>query len=257
VLGSTAIFFVTTFLTTPDSSRVAAVYPMMIFGMLTYFSYKAGSSWIQITEDGKEVVIIPCWYSRRLLGERGKTATIAPGSELFFVRRYAYGVPDGYFISVRTPGGTEQIMWNSQMEIFASRRRWNRIADEIDRRYGLRSRLITQIISSQGRQEAEWSQKSHRVRWTPAHLIFTAPAFSPFFGIAVGMLTRNPRTIAATGVLIWVIDAIVYWYIFRTMKPAEGRNLTTTLFVWTVQFVPFYTAMVFLTGIIMRNYSTH
>ena len=70
-----ASLFVITFITTPDSSRLALVYPTVILFLVAYFVHKGSLSWIRISADGKEIMKVPSWFARKLLGE-GRTVAL-------------------------------------------------------------------------------------------------------------------------------------------------------------------------------------
>src|ERR1017187_3551693 len=118
-----ASMFVWGYLTTSDSSRFGLVPPTVVLFCLAYFVHKASLSWIQISADGEELVKIPSWFARKLSGEK-RVGTSAPaGSELILCRRLAYGGVQGYYMLVRAPDGTEQVVWNDVTGV--TRGRWS------------------------------------------------------------------------------------------------------------------------------------
>lgn len=140
-----AVLFAIAFFGTSDSSRFAAVLPTVGLFTLAYFLDKASLSWIRISEDGKELVSVPSWYSRKLWGEDRVVGHIIPGSELLFCRKSAYGALDGYYVVLRTPGGPDQVLWNAESGI--RRRSWERVTQEIRELHQLDTRLVRQVVT--------------------------------------------------------------------------------------------------------------
>lgn len=239
------------FATTHDESRRALVYPMVIFGLLTYLSARAGLAWIRILGDGTEIMSVPCWYSRKLLGEKGEVAKIVPGSELVFCRRTAYGALDGYYVTLRTQDGSEQVLWNSINGI--SRRRRAQIAKEVEQRFGLHVRQIKQNATPGAVEETEWAATIEKRDWRNIGIAMMATLI-PFLGVPVRLLTGNEKVIALMGVTLWVCGVGTYWLIYRlNCIPLKSRdqNFALALVVWTMTYIPFYVIAVVGTRALM------
>jgi hypothetical protein len=244
-LISMASLFVITFLTTTDRARIIIVYPTVLLLLTAYFVRKGSLSWIRISADGTEMTRVPSWFARRLLGERASVTSLVPNSELILCRRLAYGGLDGYYMIARAPGGTEQVVWNDVTGV--SRRWWARIANEISERYGLKVRLVSQIVSDQGIAESEWTAQTDRANWRLLRLMI-GPALSPWFGVGARLITSNPRTIVLFGAVLWLISSAVFLYIYRTQQVSKKETPALAIFVWSVQFVSFYSVAVLVTG---------
>lgn len=232
--------FAVTFVTDRDASRVALVYPMVFLGLLTYLCLRAGLAWIRILGEGTEIVSVPCWYSRKLLGEKGKVAKIPPGSELVFCRRTAYGVLDGYYVTLRMQDGSEQVLWNSINGI--SRRRRTRIAKEVEERFGLHVRQIKQNATPGAFEETEWAATIEKRGWRNIGMAMVA-GLIPFLGVPVRLLTGNEKAIALVGVILWVCVTGMYWSLYRLNHVplnSKDQNFFLGLLVWTMSYIPFY-----------------
>jgi len=232
-----AVLFAIAFFDTGDSSRLALVVPTLTLFTLAYFLHKASLSCIRISEDGKEIVSVPSWYSRRLWGEHRVVGRIAPESELLFCRKSAYGGFDGYYVILRTPSTSDLVLWNAESGI--SRRFWERIAKDIREQHQLNARLVRQVVSNQGTQETEWTATSDKIMWKDLKWII-GPALFSWLGIPVRLFTPDPWTIALIGALLWIIGFSVLWYFYRTHQVAKEQSLATTTLVWTLQFAGLY-----------------
>lgn len=65
--------------------------------------------------------------------------------------------------------------------------------------------------------------------------------------------TSNLRTIASFGFLIYLMCVLAWWYVYRHVELPKGYSLATSLFLWTIQFAPMYTIVVFFTGAALRH----
>jgi len=248
--GVMTIAFASAIVTTHDPSRVAFVYPMALFCLLTYLSLRAGLAWIRIIGNGEEIVSVPCWYARKIFGEKGKTAKILPDSEVVFCRRMAYGTLDGYSIILRAKDGAEQVLWNSINGI--SRRRRMRIAEELEQRFKLRVRQVKQDVTPGSVEETEWTGEVDKRVWKNAGMAMI-PALMPFLGVAIRLLTANPTAIALAGLVLWICGAATYWLIFRISQVQRDQSLSLTIFAWTMTYIPFYLIAVFGTGALLKR----
>jgi hypothetical protein len=248
-----ASLLLVTFFTTPDKSRVSAVYPMVVLFLLAYAVHKGSLSWIRISTDQTEIVRVPSWFARRLLGE-GRTVTkIASGSELILCRRMAYGGLDGYYMIVRAPNGTEQIIWNDVTGV--SRRWWSRIAADIRQRYQLRVRLVSQTISTDGVEETEWTSETGKTNWKVLRVVIV-PGLSPWLGILVRYLTPSPTVIVLIGVVLWLIGSVSFLYVYSMKDVSREVSPALTIFVWTIPFAIFYVVGVLVTGSLMNHHGS-
>lgn len=248
--GVMAIVFASAIVTTHDPSRVAFVYPMALFCLLTYLSLRAGLAWIRIIGNGEEIVSVPCWYARKILGEKGKTAKVPPESELVFCRRTAYGTLDGYYITLRAKDGSEQLLWNSANGI--SWRRRMQIAKELEQRFKLHVRQVKQDVAPGGTEETEWTAEIDKRVWKNIGMALI-PALMPFLGIAVRLLTDDPKAIALMGVVLWICGAGTYWLLFRISRVQPDQHLALAIFVWTMTYIPFYLIAAFGTGVLLKR----
>jgi hypothetical protein len=150
----------------------------------------------------------------------------------------------------RAPDGTEQVVWNDVTGV--SRRWWARIANDIKERYPLRVRLVSQIVSDQGIAESEWTAQTDRANWRLARMMI-GPALSPWLGVGARLVTSNPRTIVLFGAVLWLISSAVFRYIYRTQQVSKKETPALAIFVWSVQFVSFYSVAVLVTGGVMNR----
>ena len=222
----------------------------VVLFVLAYFLHKASLSWIRISEDGKELVAVPSWYSRKLWGEHHVVGLITPGSELLFCRKSAYGAFDGYYVILRTPGGTDQVLWNAESGI--RRRYWERVAREIRELHHLHTRMVRQVVSDQGTQEASWTAESDKFPWKNLRLII-GPAIFPWLGIVVRLITPDPWKITLAGIFFWACGVSLFWYIYRSREVARDPGLATTALVWTLQFAGFYAATTLATNAFLHR----
>lgn len=248
--GFMAIMLASAIMTTHDPSRVAFVYPMALFCLLTYLSLRAGLAWMRVLGNGEEIVSIPCWYARKIFGEKGKTTRILPDSELVFCRRMAYGTLDGYYIILRAKDGAEQVLWNSINGI--SRRRRMRIAEELEQRFKLHVRQVKQDVTPGSVEETEWTGGVDKRVWKNAGMAMI-PALMPFFGAAVRLLTANPTAIALVGIVLWICGAATYWLIFRISCVQKDQSLPLMIFVWTMTYIPLYLIAIFGTAALLKR----
>lgn len=245
-----AILFAIAFFDTEDSSKFVVGLPAVGLFTLAYFLHKASSSWIQISDDGKEVVSVPSWYSSNLWGEHCVVGHIIPGSELLFCRRSAYGAFDGYYVILRTPGSSDQVLWNTENGV--SRRYWERIAKEIRELHQLSAHLARQNVSDHGTQETSWTAESDKIPWKNLRLII-GPALFPWLGIVVRLVTPDLWKIAMVGIVHWIIGIFLFWYVYRSREVAREPGLATTALVWTLQFVGFYAATALATNVFLHR----
>jgi len=245
-----AVLFAIAFFDTGDSSRLALVLPTLTLFTLAYFLHKAGLSWIRISEDRKDIVSVPSWYSRKLWGEHRVVGRIVPASELLFCRKSTYGAFDGYHVILRTPSVPDLVLWNAENGI--SRRFWERVAKEIRELYQLNARLVRQVVTNQGMHETEWTAESDRIRWKNLKLII-GPALFPWLGIPVRLLTPDPWKIALASVLLWIIGFSVFWYFYRAHRVAKEQSLALTTLVWTLQFVGLYVVTALATSAFLHR----
>lgn len=124
-----ASMFLWALMITPDQSRFGLFTPTVVLFLLAYFVHRGSLSWIRISRDSREIVRVPSWFARKLIGEKQLVVQVPSGSELIFCRRLAYGGILGYYIIVRAPNGAEQIVWNDLTGV--TRGRWSRVAKEI------------------------------------------------------------------------------------------------------------------------------
>ena len=245
-----ASMFVWAFLTDSDSSRFNLVPPVLALFVLAYFVHKGSLSWIRISQDGSEMVRIPSWFARKLLGEKRTVATVVPDSELILCRRFEYGGIQGYYMIVRAPNGAEQIIWNDVTGV--TRSGWSRIADEIGKRSQLKVRLVSQSVSNSSVEETDWTALSDKGKWKFLRLM-VGPALAPWLGIGVRFLTPKPWSIATIGAILWFSGCATYWYIYRTYEVSKEQTAPITIFVWTIQFITLYVSAVLLTGAFMKG----
>ena len=245
-----AFLFTLAIFTTPGASRFGLIFPTVVLFLLAYSVHKASLSWIRISADGKEIASIPSWFARKLLGEARAAMRVVPGSELIFCRRLAYGGLDGYYIIVRAPDGSEQVIWNDVTGV--SRRRWSRIANDIREYQQFRARLVSQTISAQGVEETEWTAETDKAKWK-IFRVAIGPALSPWLGIAVRVITANPTAIVLTGVLLWLIGSGAFLYIYRTQPVSKEQSSVAAILLWTFQFTLLYAATVLITGTVMHH----
>ena len=247
-----ALLFTVPFLTGSNADRAAIVVPMLSLFLLAYFLHKASLSWIGISKDATEAISVPSWFSRKLLGERRTIARIAPGAEMVFCRRFAYGGLQGDYIILRAPDHCEQVLWTSAA-LGVSRRWWDRVAREIRERYPLNAHLVTQTISSEGTEEAEWTRDEDRIRWRPFKLMI-GPMLSPWLGIVIRIFTADRRIIVLAGALLWVAGTASFWHLYHTQRIAKEQPLSAALIFWTFQSIAIYTIAVLITGVVMSRW---
>jgi hypothetical protein len=237
-------------LTASDSSRFALVPPALALFLLAYFVHRASLSWIRISADGGELVRVPSWFARKILGETGVVTRVAAGSELALCRRYAYGGIQGYYILVRAPDGTEQEVWNDVTGVtFGS---WSKVASGLRERCQLKVRLVTQTISDKGIEETDWTALTDKNKWKMLRIMI-GPSLAPWLGIGVRFFTSNLIAILVIGLALWLIAATMFWYIYRTQEVSKEQTLPVTIFVWTLQFIAFYAVSVLVTGALIKR----
>jgi hypothetical protein len=245
-----ASLFVITFLVETDRAPIVFIYPTVLLLLTAYYVRKGSLSWIRISADGTEMTQVPSWFARRLLGEKASVTRLVSGSELILCRRLAYGGLDGYYMIVRGPDGSEQVVWNDVTGV--SRRWWARIANDIKERYPLRVRLVSQIVSDQGIAETEWTAQTDRANRRLFRMI-VGPALSPWLGVGVRLVTSNPRTIVLFGAVLWLIGSGIFLYIYRTQQVSKKETPALAIFVWSVQFASLYSVAVLITGGLMNR----
>jgi len=204
-VGFMAFLFALAFVTTPDSSRIAAVYPMLLLGLMAYVLDRGTRSWIRISDDGREAMVVPSWFSRKLLGRRRIVVALPVGSELLFCRRIRF------CIIARTPDGTEHLLLEEEDGM--SRRRCEQIATDLKQRFNLDVRLLKQTVPGRD-PETEWTpqldRNISRTLWRNLRMSIGI-GLAPWLGIVVRMLTANPRTIALAGFLLWALGGAWIW----------------------------------------------
>lgn len=246
----TTSMLVWAFLTDPDSSRFSLGPPILALIVLAYFVHKGSLSWIRISHDGTEMVRIPSWFARRLLGEKRTVTAVLPDSELILCRRFEYGGIQGYYMIVRAPNGAEQIIWNDVTGV--TRSWWSRVATEIGKQSQLKVRLVSQTVSNSGVEETDWTALSDKGKLKLFRLM-VGPALSPWLGIGVRYLTPKPWSIATIGALLWFAGCAMFWYIYRTYEVSKEESPPITILVWTIQFITLYVSAVLLTGAFMKG----
>jgi hypothetical protein len=249
-LISMAVMFGWVFFTESDSSRFNLGPPILGLIALAYFVHKASLSWIRILHDGSEMVRVPSWFARRLLGEKRTVATIPPNSELILCRRFEYGGIQGYYMIVRAPDGAEQIIWNDVTGV--TRRQWSRIANEIGKRSQLKVRLVSQTVSTSGIEETDWTALSDKGKWKFLRLM-VGPALAPWLGIGIRFLTPKLWSIALAGTILWLAGCAMFWYIYRTVEISKEESPAITILVWTIQFITLYVLAVLFTGAFLKG----
>ena len=242
--------FVWEILITSDSSNFALVPPVLGLFFLAYFVHKGSLSWIQISADGEELVKIPSWFARKLSGEKRVVTSAPAGSELILCRRLAYGGVQGYYMLVRAPDGTEQVVWNDVTGV--TRGRWSRVATGIRERCQLRVHFVTQTISDEGTEETDWTALTDKNIWKMLKMM-VGPAVAPWLGIGVRLLTSNLISILVVGLILWLIGTSILWHIFHTREVSKEQSLPLTIFVWTLQFITFYVVSVLVTGALTKH----
>jgi hypothetical protein len=245
-----AVLFAIAFLDTLDRFRLALLLPTPALFALAYVLHKASLSWIRISNDGGEIVSVPSWYSRQLLGERQVVGRITPDAELLFCRKSAYGAFDGYYVILRTPNTSDLVLWNAESGI--SRRSWDRVAHNIRELHRLNARLVRQVVGDQGTQETEWTAKSDEIMWKNAIWIIGPPLLS-WLGIPVRLFTPDPWKIALVGALLWVAGVSVYWFFSGSHRAAKEQNLAMTTIFWTLQFAGLYAVTALATNAFLHR----
>jgi hypothetical protein len=239
-----AVLTAIAFFDTGDNSRFALILLAVVLFTMAYFLDKASLSWIEISEDGKEVVSVPSWYGRKLCGARRVVKQIIPGSELLFCRIMAYGALDGYYVILRTPDISDLVLWSTDSGI--SRRVWARVVEDLRTKRQLNARMVKLAVGDQGKVETDWTGQADRMQWKNMRLAI-APALFPWLGIVAGALISEPWKIALVGLLFWVSGFSMFWYFYRGNKAAKGQTLGSLTFVWTIQFAGLYAVAVLIT----------
>jgi hypothetical protein len=237
------------FIDKEDNSRFVLLFPAVITFALAYLGHKLSLSWIQISEDGKEIVSVPSWYSG-LWGERQIIGRIAAESELLFCHRSSYGASDGYYVVLRTPHAADVVLWRAATDI--SRRSWEKISKDIRERYRLNARLIRQAVSDQGIKETEWTRDSDKLRRKSIWWIVGPPLFG-WLGVPARLFTVNPWTILVIGAVLWTVGFLMYWTFYRTHEVAKDQSLAVTTLVWSMQFVGFYAVTALATNAFLHR----
>lgn len=236
--GFTAIICAFAIGTTHDSSRTALIYPMVGFCLLTYLSWRAGLAWIRIIGNGEEIVTVPCWYARRLFGEKGRTVKVLPGAELVILRRTAYGTLDGHYVTLRAKDGAEEVLWSSINGI--GRQRRARIARQVEQKFGLNVLQLKQDVTPGAHSETQWNSTFDRRGWRNL-AVMLATSLVPFLGIPVRLLTGDTRTLVLMGIVLWLCGIGGYRLVLRMNdQPGKDSHLAISLLVWTMTYIPFY-----------------
>jgi hypothetical protein len=241
----TASLLVLVALAERDRENLNLIPPVILLFALAYFARRATLSWLRISEDGKEIVKVPSGFEHRIIGERRRVKEVPAGSELLFCRQFGYGALNGYSIVLSAPNGARTVLWSAARGV--SRRWWARVAEEIQLRFPLKTRLVTQTLSTDGMQETEWTAESDRFHWR--HFLTVIPfAFSPFLGILVRYFTAKPLPIVMLGALLWISGSTVAWRLSRSPHRREGSSVAITLVAWTMEFWIFYLSLVLVAG---------
>ncbi len=235
---------------TPDQSRFGLFTPTVVLFLLAYFVHRGSLSWIRISRDSREIVRVPSWFARKLIGEKQLVVQVPSGSELIFCRRLAYGGILGYYIIVRAPNGAEQIVWNDLTGV--TRGRWSRVAKEIGERCQLPARVVTQNVSDAGTEETEWTAQTDSNKWKVMR-IMVGPALAPFLGIVFRLFTSRARLLFLMGAVLWILSVGIFWYLYRTQEVSKEQAFPLMVFTWTIQFTTFYVLAVLVTGAVLSR----
>ena len=103
--------YLTLFIDTRGNSRFTFAELGFAFCFLAYSLHKATLGRIEVSRDGKDIVAMPSLLDRKVWGEGESSARVKSGAGLLFCRRSAYGAFDGYYILLRAPGTSEQVLW--------------------------------------------------------------------------------------------------------------------------------------------------
>ncbi len=228
-----------------DRENLNLIPPVFLLFALAYIARRATLSWLRISDDGKEIVRIPSWFGQRITGERPRVTVVPPGSELLFCRQFGYGALNGFFIILCTADGERTVLWSAARGV--SRRWWARAANEVQQRFLLKARLVTQTLSADGLQETEWTPESDRFPWKK--VVLAVPlGLSPFLGVLVRGFTAKPSLIGMCGAFIWLMGATTDWRLSGSPHRREGPNVAITLVAWTMEFWILYLSLVLVAG---------
>lgn len=83
--------------------------------------------------------------------------------------------------------------------------------------------------------------------------IAIVPALAPWLGIVARLLTANQWHIALVGVVLYVAGGASIWFLHRSPEIVQKRSLGTSIFVWTVTFVPLFAGTAAATGTVVSH----
>jgi hypothetical protein len=242
------VLFVVAFFTTADESRSALVFPILLLGLLTYLLDRSTLTWIEIPANGKEAIVVPSWFSRKLLGKTEMRVALPAGSELLFCRRLRF------CLNVRTPdGGGEQTLFEEEGGM--SRRRCAKIADELKARFDLKVHLVRQTPPGRG-PDVEWTAETDRAYFGAGFKnigVSIVPALSPWLGIGARLLTANPVIIALIGVFLWTFGCAWFWYLYRSARVNPRGGFGVSILVWSFMFAPLFAVTALATNSLINR----
>jgi hypothetical protein len=80
-------------------------------------------------------------------------------------------------------------------------------------------------------------------------------AVSPWLGIAARLLAARTWTIACVGAVLWSTNCAGLWHLHRLPEIGGKRSLGVSVLVWTLTFVPLFTATAAATNWVLSRYS--
>jgi hypothetical protein len=69
------------------------------------------------------------------------------------------------------------------------------------------------------------------------------------------MLSANPWDIALIGAILWLISFAAFWYLHHLPEMVGKRSLSFSILLWTLTFVPLFTASAIATGLVIHRLS--
>jgi len=84
--------------------------------------------------------------------------------------------------------------------------------------------------------------------------IAIAGAVSPWLGIAARLLTPRIWTMAYIGAVLWSANCAGLWYLHHLPETRGKRSLGVSLLVWTLTFVPLFTATAAATNLVLTRH---
>jgi uncharacterized membrane protein len=115
-------------------------------------------------------------------------------------------------------------------------------------------RLIEQRVSENGIQESTWTADSDRTRWSNFKLVMSLLlATSPWLGVAVRFATPTPTMITEVGVLLWLCNISVLWFLYRYRTGAKQPRFIVFALFWTGQFAALYAVAIVVTNGFLRR----